>query len=136
VNEGAKRWSELKDSLKHHVEGINDGRQDGLLSYSDGASGNEFILRHELRRRNALVAFDFTSAVISYEGGKGRGEFCPRIQGDTLQYGWKEIARCDGMQPARMIGFEEYESPEPPEPLSTERMSEIILHCVVVDPEA
>jgi hypothetical protein len=133
VSEGAKRWVELKDSLKRNIDGINDGRQDWLLSYSDGASGNELILRHGLRRRNALVAFDFTSAVISYAGGKGRGEFSPRIQRDTLQYGWNEVARCDGIQPERAIRFEEDESPEP---FSTERMSEIILRCVVVDPEA
>jgi len=132
ADEGAKRWSELKDSLKHHVEDINDGLQDGLLSYSDDASGNELTLRHELRERNAQVAFDPASAVISYQGGKGKGEFRPRIQGDTLQYGWNEITRCHGIEPARMFQLEEDESPEP---FSTERMTEIILRCVVVDPE-
>lgn len=103
------------------------------MSYSDGASGNELTLTHELRERNAQVAFDPAAAVISYQGGKGKGEFRPRIQGDTLQYGWNEIDRCDGIKPARMIRFEEDESPEP---FSTERMTEIILLCVVVDPEA
>jgi hypothetical protein len=30
ATEGAKTWSELKDSLRHHVEDINDGLRDGL----------------------------------------------------------------------------------------------------------
>jgi hypothetical protein len=133
ADEGAKTWSELKDSLKHHVEDINDGFQDGLLSYSDSANGNEFTLRHELRDRNMQVAFDSASALISYQGGEGKGEFIPRIQGDALQYGWNEIARCDGTKRSRMFQFDEDENPEP---FSTRRMTEIILRCVVVDPEA
>ena len=72
ADEGATRWSELKASLKHHVEGINDGLQDGLLSYSDGASGNELTLRHELRERNAQVAFDPASAVFHIRAAKAK----------------------------------------------------------------
>ena len=133
TTEGAKTWSELRDSLTHQVEDINDGLRDGLLSYSDGGSGNELTLRHELRERNTQVVFDPASAVISYQGGVGKGEFRPRIQGDALQYGWNEIARCDGTKPMRMIRLEENESPEP---FSTERMTEIILRCVIEDAKA
>ena len=133
AGEGAKRWKEVKDSLKHHVEKINDGLQDGLLSHSESGSGNELTLRHELRERNTQVTFDPTSAVISYQGGEGKGEFRPRIQGNALQYAWNEIARCDGIKPSRKIRLKEDETPEP---FSTDRMSEIILRCVVVDPEA
>jgi hypothetical protein len=52
ADEGAKRWRDLKDSLKRHVEEINDGLVESLLSYSENASGNELSLRHELSGRS------------------------------------------------------------------------------------
>src|ERR1017187_6629217 len=130
AGEGSKKWIELKNLLKSYVEKINESFSDPLLSFSDNVGGNELSLRHELRDRDVQVAFDAASAVISYQGGKGKGEFRPRIQGDSLEYGWDEIARCYGIEPSRMIRFEEDADPMP---FPTERMSEIILRCLVLD---
>ena len=55
ANDGARRWSELKDSLKRLVEEINDGLPEGMLAYSENANGNEFTLRHELSERTMQV---------------------------------------------------------------------------------
>lgn len=35
ADEGAKTWSKLTDSLKRHVEEINDGLSEAMLSYSE-----------------------------------------------------------------------------------------------------
>ncbi len=55
ADEGAKTWRELKDSLKHHVEKINEELPEAMLSYSENASGDEFTLRHELHDRTTQI---------------------------------------------------------------------------------
>jgi hypothetical protein len=58
ADEGAKTWSKLTDSLKRHVEEINDGLSEAMLSYSENASGNEFTLRHELNDCTVQITFE------------------------------------------------------------------------------
>jgi len=131
ADEGAKRWRDLKDSLKRHVEEINDGLVDSLLSYSENASGDEFTLRHELHDRTTQITYQPTSAAISYEGTSGKGMFRPRVEGDALEYGWENSTPCGVPKPKRAFRFED---DEPPMTFSTKKMSEIIIHCIVVEP--
>jgi hypothetical protein len=130
-DEGAKRWRDLKDSLKRLVEEINDGLVDSLLSYSESASGNELSLRHELNDRTVQIVFEPASALISYQGKIGKGAFHARIEGDALEYGWENITRCDGVQTLRKFRVEEDKTPAT---FSTKEMSEIIIPCVVLEP--
>ena len=129
ADEGAKRWRDLKESLKRLVEEINDGLVESLLSYSENASGDELTLRHELNDRTVRIVFEPASALVSYQGKIGRGAFHARVEGDTLEYGWENIARCDGVQPLRKFRLE-----EDPATFSTKEMSEIIIPCVVLEP--
>lgn len=131
ADEGTKRWRDLKDSLKHHVEEINDELVESLLSYGENASGNEFTLRHELNDRTVQITFEPASALISYQGKIGKGAFHARVEGDALEYGWENITRCDGVQPLRHFRLEEGETPAS---FSTKEMSEIIIRCVVLAP--
>jgi ppGpp synthetase/RelA/SpoT-type nucleotidyltranferase len=64
ANDGARRWRELKDSLKRLVEEINEGLPEGMLSYSENANGNEFSLKHELNDRTIQITFEPASAVV------------------------------------------------------------------------
>jgi len=131
ADEGAKNWSKLTDSLKKHVEEINDGLSEAMLSYSENASGNEFTLRHELNDRTVQITFEPASALISYQGKVGKGAFHARVEGDALEYGWEDIARCDGVKPLRAFRLGEDETPAS---FSTEEMIEIIIRCVVLAP--
>jgi hypothetical protein len=131
ADEGAKRWSELTDSLKRHVEEINDELREAMLSYSENASGDEFTLRHELHDRTTQITFQPTSAAISYEGASGKGMFRPRVEGDALEYGWENTTPCGVPKPTRAIRFED---DEPAMTFSTKEMSEIIVRCIVVEP--
>lgn len=131
ADEGAKRWRDLKDSLKRHVEEINDGLVESLLSYSENTSGNEFNLKHELNDRTVQITFEPASALISYQGKIGKGAFHARVVGGALEYGWENITRCDGVKPLRKFRLEEDETPAT---FSTKEMSEIIIRCVVLEP--
>ena len=131
ADEGAKMWNELKASLKRHVEEINEELPEAMLSYSENASGNEFTLRHEVHDRTTRVIFDPASAVISYEGNGGSGAFRPRVEGDALEYGWENTIPCGVPKPKRAFRFEDA---EPPMTISIKEMSEIIIHCIVVEP--
>jgi hypothetical protein len=131
ADEGAKTLRELKDSLKHDVEKINDELPEPMLSYSENASGNEFTLRHELHDRTTQITFQPTSAAISYEGASGKGMFRPRVEGDALEYGWENTIPCGVPKPKRAFRFED---DEPPMRFSTKEMSEIIIRCIVVEP--
>src|ERR1700722_14203469 len=106
ANDGARRWRELKDSLKRLVEEINEGLPEGMLSYSENANGNEFSLKHELNDRTIQITFELASAVISYQGKIGEGAFLPRVEGDALEYGWENTMPCDGVKPLRKIRVE------------------------------
>lgn len=44
LDEGRKKWFELKDCEKNYIEVINDGLPEPLLSYSENASRNELGL--------------------------------------------------------------------------------------------
>jgi hypothetical protein len=131
ADEGTKRWRDLKDSLKRHVEEINDGLVESLLSYSENANGNEFTLRHELDDRTVQITFKPASALVSYQGKIGKRAFHARVGGDALEYGWENITRCDGVKLLRKIRSEDG---EPPMTFSTKEMSEIIIRCIVVEP--
>lgn len=131
ANDGARRWCELKDSLKRLVEEINDGLPEGMLAYIENANGNEFTLRHELSERTMQVTFDPASAVVSYQGNSGKGAFSPRVEEDALEYGWEDTIPCGVAKPKRAIRLKD---DEPPMALSTKEMSEIIIRCVVVEP--
>lgn len=133
ADEGARRWRELKDSLKSLVEEINDGLVESLLSYSENASGTEFSLKHELNDRTIQITFDPASAVISYQGKIGKGAFLPRVEGDDLEYGWDNTAPCDGIKALRKFRLK---GDQPPMAFPTNEMSEIIIRCVVVEPVA
>jgi|ERR1700675_689609 len=131
ADEGATRWRELKDSLKSHVEEINDGLPEAMLSYSENASGNEFSLTHELNDRAIQITFDPASALISYQGKNGKGAFRPRVEGDALKYEWENTTPCGVPKPKRLFRVD---NDEPPMTLSTKQMSEIIVRCVVLEP--
>jgi len=131
ADEGARRWRELKDSLKSHVEEINDGLSESLLSYSENPSGTEFSLKHELNDRTVQITFEPASAVISYQGKIGKGAFVPRVERDVLEYGWENTTRCDGTKILRKFRLE---GDQPPLAFPTKRMSEIIIRCVVLEP--
>jgi hypothetical protein len=131
--DGARMWRELKDSLTSHVEEINEGLVEPLLSYSENASGNEFSLKHELNDRTVTIVFDPASAVISYQGKIGGGEFRPRVEGDALEYRWENSTPCD-VKPGRK--FRRLEDDTPPMAFPTNRMCEIIIRCVVLEPAA
>ena len=132
ADEGAKRWRELTDLLKRHVEEINEEPSEAMLSYSENAGANQFTLRHELHDRTVRIVFEPASALVSYQGKIGTGAFHARVEGDTLEYGWENIARCDGVQPLRKFRVEEDETPAT---FSTQEMSEIIIPCVVLEPD-
>ena len=131
ANDGARRWRELKDSLKRLTEEINEGLPEGMLSYSENANGNEFTLRHELSERMMQVIFDPASATVSYQGNSGKGAFRPRVEEDALEYGWENTIPCGVAKPKRAIRLEDDESPMA---ISMKEMSEIIIRCVVVTP--
>ena len=57
ANDGARRWRELKDSLKRLVEKIDEELPEEMLSHSENENGNEFTLRHELSDRTMRVTF-------------------------------------------------------------------------------
>ncbi len=130
ADEGARRWHELKDSLKSHVEEINEGLVEPLLSYSDNASGNEFSLRNELNDRSIQIAFEPASAVISFKGNKGKGAFLPHVVEDALEYGWEDTSPCDAAKPLRRFRSADDERPT----VTTKWMSEILIRCVVLEP--
>ncbi len=109
ADEGAKRWCELKDSLKRLVEEVNDTLSEATLSYSENADGSEFTLRHELHDRTTRVTFDPTSALISYDGNSGKGSFPPRVEGDALKYVWENTTPCGVARPKRKITLDEDE---------------------------
>lgn len=128
-DDGRRRWFGLRDCLKNYIEVINDSLSEPLLSYSDNESGNELSLRHELTDCDVQVTFDPASSVISYEGNKSKGKFRPRVHGDALVYEWDETTPSPGAaRRIRNISFDD----ELPKPVPTERMSEIILRCVVM----
>jgi hypothetical protein len=131
ADDGLKKWVELKDCLKNDIEEINEGLPDALLSHSENASGNELSLRHELSGRSIQIIFEPASAVFSYEGNNGKGAFRPRVEGDALEYGWENTTPCGVAKPKRMIRLDD---DEPPMTFSTNRMSEIIIRCVVLEP--
>ncbi len=131
ANDGARRWRELKDSLKRLVEEINEGFPEGLLTYPVNTNDNEFTLRHELSERTMQVTFDPASAVVSYQGNSGKGAFRPRVGEDALEYGWENTTPCGVAKPRRAITLAD---DEPPRAFSTNEMSEIIIHCSVVEP--
>ena len=131
ASDGARRWRELKDSLKRLVEEINEGLPEGMLAYSENADGNEFTLRHELSERTMQITFDPASAVVSYQGNSGKGAFRPRVKEDALEYGWENTIPCGVAKPKRAFMLKD---DEPPMAFSTKEMSEIIIRCVVVEP--
>jgi hypothetical protein len=130
-NHGARRWRELKDSLRRLVEEINDGLPEGMLSYPVNANDNEFTLMHELSGRTIQVTFDPVSAVVSYQGNSGKGAFRPRLQEDALEYEWENTTPCGVAKPKRAIRLED---DGPARVFTTSEMSEIIIHCSVVEP--
>jgi len=131
ANDGARRWRELKDSLKRLVEEIDEELPEEMLSHSENDNGNEFTLRHELSERTMQVMFDPASAVVPYQGNSGKGAFRPRVQEDALEYGWENTIPCGVAKPKRAIAFED---DKPLMAFSTKEMSEIIIRCVVVEP--
>jgi hypothetical protein len=131
ADDGARRWRELKDSLRVFVGEINDELPEGMLSYPQTANDNEFVLMHELSRRTMQVTFDPASAVISYQGECGKGTFLPRIGENALAYEWEITTPCGVARPGRAIRLE---SDKPSRTFSTKEMSEIIVHCAVVEP--
>jgi hypothetical protein len=131
ADDGARRWREVKDSLRRLVEEINDGLPEGMLSYVQTSNDNEFTLMHELSERTMQVTFDPASAVISYQGNSGKGVFRSRVKRDALEYGWENTTPCGIAKPRRAIRPED---DKPPMALSTKKMTEIIIHCIVVEP--
>jgi hypothetical protein len=131
ADDGLRRWRELKDSLRCPVGEINDGLPEGMVSYRQTANDNEFMLMHELSKRTMQVTFDPASAIISYQGDSGKGTFLPRIAENALEYEWENTTPCGVARPGRAIRLE---SDEPPRTFSTKEMSEIIVHCAVVEP--
>jgi len=124
-----KKWLELKDRLKNYIEEINEGLPEAMLSYSENASGNDLSLTHELGVRNIQIIFNPASAVISYQGNNGKGAFRPRVEGNALEYGWENSTPCGVAKPGRKIRLDE---DQPSMEFSTNRMSEIIIRCVVL----
>ena len=138
ADNGARRWRELKDSLRRLVEEITDGFSEGLLTCPVSANDDEFTLMHELSGRTMQVTFDPASGVITYQGNSGKGEFRPRVEGDTLEYGWEYWWETTTLplftSTKRAIALEDDKPPKPPMAYSTERMSEIIIQCIVEEP--
>jgi hypothetical protein len=136
ADDGARRWREMKDSLRRLVEEINDGFPEGMLSFPvpQTANDNEFILMHELNKRTMQVTFDPVSAVISYQGDSGKGAFRPRVEGDALEYGWENTTPSTPWGVARPRRAIAWEDDKPPRTFSTKEMSEIIVRCIVVEP--
>lgn len=131
AEEGAKRWRELKDSVKLHIEEINEELPEAMLSHNENVSGEELTLRHELHDRTTQVTFDPTSAVISYEGNSGKGAFRPRVDENALEYEWENTTPCGVAKPKRAFRLKD---DEPPMTFSTKEMSEIIIRCIVLEP--
>ena len=129
ADDGPRKWRELKDSLKRIVEEINDRLPEGMLSYPQTANDNEFTLMHELSKRTMQVTFNPASAVISYQGNSGIGAFRPRVEEDALEYRWENTTRCGVARPSRELRLGDDEPR-----VSTKRMSEILIHCIVVEP--
>jgi|GEM_PF-3414207 hypothetical protein len=141
-NGGARRWRELKDSLMRLVGEINDGLDEGILTYPQNTNDNEFTLMHELRQQTMQVTFDPASAVISYQGNGSSGKFGPRVKKNALEYGWENTSPSELASalrnPRRAIRFEndepKLEGDDPQKAFSTKQMSEILIHCIVVGP--
>ena len=131
ANDGARRWFELKGSLKRLVENIDEDLPEGMLSHSENENGNELTLRHELTERTMQVTFDQASAIVSYQGNSGRGAFRPRVKEGALEYGWENTVPCGVAKPKRAISLDDN---EPPIAFSTKQISEIIIRCAVVEP--
>jgi len=134
--EGPKKWRELKDCLETCIGEINEGLDDdGLLSLAKTANDNEIRLIHELSRRDILIVFDPSSASISYKSDRGKGQFLPYLDGDSLEYEWKQMSDYSGFDPykreGRAIALGDCDYRSQPKLRLTWEMSEIIVRCAV-----
>jgi len=129
--EGAKKWRELKSWIDRTIDTINDALPEFVLSCRDNESGLAIIIDRELNDWDITVAFNPSSAEISYQGTNGEGMFRPRVNGSTLEY-QLEQTRPSPPQPIRKIRIDD--SPEIVPPISVDKMGEIVIRCVVMPP--